>query len=67
MEEADVSELSPPLLIEFRKKLMRSAAQHARDSLFANHPHSPLTGLIILKTISRALWHQDVHLANRLQ
>eukprot|EP00959_Pyramimonas_sp_CCMP1952_P329264 6893373-Pyramimonas_sp.AAC.1 len=31
MEVADVSELSPPLLIEFHKKLMRSAAQHARD------------------------------------
>eukprot|EP00959_Pyramimonas_sp_CCMP1952_P032553 683145-Pyramimonas_sp.AAC.1 len=67
VEVADVSELSPPLLIEFHKKLTRSAAQHALDSLIVHHPRSPLAGLIILKTRSRALWHQDVKLANRLQ
>eukprot|EP00959_Pyramimonas_sp_CCMP1952_P075718 1582722-Pyramimonas_sp.AAC.1 len=46
---------------------MRSTSQRARGSLVVRHPHSPLAGLIILKTISRALWHQDVKLAPRLQ
>eukprot|EP00959_Pyramimonas_sp_CCMP1952_P468117 9492679-Pyramimonas_sp.AAC.1 len=45
---------------------MRSAAQYARNIMIFKDPESTLTHLIIYKSISRALWQQNMKLGRRL-
>ena len=48
------------------KNIMRQAALHVRDKLLHDLPHSPGNVLLRLNSISRAVWHKDTHLANKL-
>eukprot|EP00959_Pyramimonas_sp_CCMP1952_P385194 8072838-Pyramimonas_sp.AAC.1 len=45
---------------------MRAAARLTRDAIIRHKPHDPMTRLIILRTISRAVWQQNIPLARRV-
>eukprot|EP00959_Pyramimonas_sp_CCMP1952_P015656 331429-Pyramimonas_sp.AAC.1 len=66
MAQVGTSQLSPPLLIDFHKTMMRESARATRDAIIRHKPHDPLSRLIILRTISRAIWQQTVPLARRV-
>eukprot|EP00959_Pyramimonas_sp_CCMP1952_P242840 5076160-Pyramimonas_sp.AAC.1 len=66
MKAADASELTPPLLLDFHKKMMKDAARAARGQIVFGKPHSSLARLIVLKSISRAVVRLDYVLADKL-
>eukprot|EP00959_Pyramimonas_sp_CCMP1952_P090089 1886131-Pyramimonas_sp.AAC.1 len=45
---------------------MREAARYARNAMFTHDPTNPESKMIILRSVARAVWRQDIVLARRL-
>eukprot|EP00959_Pyramimonas_sp_CCMP1952_P372049 7790793-Pyramimonas_sp.AAC.1 len=58
--------MTPPMLLDFHTRMIREAARHVRNLLIRRFPGDLFARHVVLKSIARAVWRQDVVLAGRI-
>ena len=64
--ERKIDDLDTVARWEAHKKIIREAAQHARDQILKNDPHCPFSCALTLATVARTIWHNDLRLGHKL-
>ncbi|CAK0821636.1 unnamed protein product, partial [Prorocentrum cordatum] len=62
----DIEQYSPPIRLLFLKTLMKEGARFARNASLGQASDSILGRIILCRSISRAVWRQDLTLGNKL-